>query len=117
MRTLYVVMSQPWAREVIHAAIRKGWATAGRDGSGTGSIDCLSGGPKLPRVLSDPGKQRPDDHRNDLVFAFARLADELRPRTFVIENVRGLLFEKVRPTLDRLLKHLSSAGYVLSPRT
>ena len=100
-------------REVIHAAIRKGWATAGRDGEWDGSIDCLFGGPSCQGFL-DIGKQRPDDHRNDLVFAFARLVDELRPRTFVIENVRGLLFEKVRPTLDRLLKHLSSAGYVLS---
>jgi DNA (cytosine-5)-methyltransferase 1 len=96
----------------IHAAIRKGWALAGRPGEWDGTVDCLFGGPSC-QGFSDMGSQQPDDERNDLIFAFARLVEELKPRAFVMENVPGLLFPKVRDQLERLQTRFVDAGYQL----
>lgn len=100
------------SRETIHVAIRKGWDLAGRDGEWDGTIDCLFGGPSC-QGFSDMGHQRPDDPRNDLIFAFGRLVEELQPRTFVVENVPGLLFTKAKERLARLQEQLINAGYEL----
>lgn len=99
--------------ESIHAAIGKGWSLAQREGEWDGVVDCLFGGPSC-QGFSDMGRQNPDDDRNNLVFAFARVVRELKPRSFVIENVPGLLFPKVRDHLDRLQAELRAAGYRLA---
>lgn len=96
----------------IEASIRKGWSNFGRDGEWDGTIDCLFGGPSC-QGYSYIGAQKADDHRNELVFDFARLVKELRPRTFVIENVPGLLGPVYAPAVKRLLATFSSAGYDL----
>ncbi|PYE42143.1 DNA (cytosine-5)-methyltransferase 1 [Rhizobium sp. PP-F2F-G20b] len=59
---------------------------------GTAEIDVLIGGPPC-QAFSTAGKRLgPDkDDRAPLVFEFARLVDEIRPRFFVMENVKGLL--------------------------
>lgn len=98
--------------EALHAAIGKGWSLTRREGEWDGVVDCLFGGPSC-QGFSDMGRQNPDDDRNNLVFEFARVARELKPRSFVIENVPGLLFPKVRYHLDRLLAELKDAGYRL----
>lgn len=98
--------------EALHAAIGKGWSLAQRDGEWDGVVDCLFGGPSC-QGFSDMGRQNPDDDRNNLVFAFARVVRELKPRAFVIENVPGLLFPKFRGHLDRLQTELTNAGYRL----
>lgn len=99
--------------DAIHAAIGKGWSLAQRAGEWDGVVDCLFGGPSC-QGFSDMGRQNPNDDRNNLVFAFARVVRDLKPRSFVIENVPGLLFPKVRAHLDRLLEELRLAGYRLA---
>lgn len=96
----------------VEGAIRKGWALAGRSGEWDGVIDCLFGGPSC-QGFSDMGHQKADDPRNELIFEFARLVEMLKPRTFVMENVPGLLFTKVAGKLNRLLDRLRAAGYEL----
>lgn len=55
-----------------------------------GSVDLVAGGPPC-QGFSEQNKQRsPDDARSQLVFEFARLVNELRPRAFLTENVKGL---------------------------
>lgn len=98
--------------EEIESAVRKGWSLAGRTGEWDGIIDCLFGGPSC-QGFSDMGQQKVEDHRNNLVFTFARLVEELQPRSFVMENVPGLLFPKVRHKLLRLEQRLRDAGYTL----
>lgn len=98
--------------DAIQAGVRKGWSQAGRDGEWNGVIDCLFGGPSC-QGFSDMGRQQADDARNKLVFAFARLVRDLRPRSFVIENVPGLLFPKFSFQLKALQGTLSAAGYTL----
>lgn len=98
--------------EAIHAAVRKGWALTARDGEWDGTIDCLFGGPSC-QGFSDMGRQAADDERNHLVIEFARLVEELMPRSFVIENVPGLLFPKFGSHLASLQQRLRKAGYTL----
>lgn len=78
-----------------------------------GQIDALIGGPPC-QGFSTGGKRDRDDERNDLLLHFVRLIEELRPRTFCLENVAGLLEEKFDHIRDEAFKRLTDAGYALS---
>lgn len=62
-----------------------------------GEIDLLAGGPPC-QSFSTAGKRLglDDKDRGSLVFEFARLITELRPRAFLMENVKGLLSASVK---------------------
>ena len=55
-------------------------------------IDLLAGGPPC-QSFSTAGKRLglDDESKGPLVFEFVRLVDELRPKAFLMENVKGLL--------------------------
>lgn len=53
-------------------------------------LDLLAGGPSC-QGYSTHGKRKEDDPRNFLFNHFVRLVGELRPKCFVMENVKGLL--------------------------
>jgi len=55
-----------------------------------GDVDCVMGGPPC-QGFSQAGKQNVMDPRNSLVFEFARLVLEIRPKTMIFENVPGIL--------------------------
>ena len=59
---------------------------------GSGEIDLLAGGPPC-QSFSTAGKRLSlaDSTRGPLVFEFVRLLAELKPRAFLMENVKGLL--------------------------
>lgn len=59
-------------------------------GYNKGEIDCVMGGPPC-QGFSTAGKQNVMDPRNSLVFDFARLIVEINPKTFVFENVPGII--------------------------
>ena len=73
-------------------------------------VDVLFGGPPC-QGFSYIGRNRPDDPRNDLLLQFARVAAELRPRFFVVENVEGLLAKKHDETLHTFMTTVNKAGY------
>lgn len=60
-------------------------------------IDLLAGGPPC-QSFSTAGKRLglDDDAIGPLVFEFVRLVDELRPRAFLMENVKGLTSASVK---------------------
>lgn len=58
--------------------------------SGVDRIDLVAGGPSC-QGFSTHGKRMQDDPRNFLFKHFVRLVDELRPRMFLMENVKGML--------------------------
>lgn len=99
--------------ETIHSAIRKGWASHARDGEWDGTIDCVFGGPSC-QGFSYIGLNNTDDQRNDLIFAFARLVADLQPKSFVLENVPGILSPKYRGALAKLIRQLRRAGYTVA---
>lgn len=58
--------------------------------AGTRDIDLIAGGPSC-QGFSTHGKRIQDDPRNFLFKHFVRLVDEVRPRMFLMENVKGML--------------------------
>lgn len=58
--------------------------------AGTGEIDLVAGGPSC-QGFSTHGKRKAEDPRNFLFREFVRIVDEVQPKFFLMENVRGLL--------------------------
>lgn len=58
----------------------------------SGELDLLAGGPPC-QSFSTAGKRLglDDSNKGPLVFEFARLVEEMKPRAFLMENVKGLL--------------------------
>lgn len=77
-------------------------------------VDVVFGGPPC-QGFSVAGKMNPDDPRSQLVFSFVKVVREVRPKAFVMENVKALAslekFQKIREQLFRLFSEL---GYSVS---
>ncbi|MEJ7786699.1 MAG: DNA cytosine methyltransferase [Solirubrobacteraceae bacterium] len=80
-----------------------------------GEVDLVAGGPPC-QGFSTIGKRRVDDARNDLVFHFWRLVNEVRPRYFVMENVPGMAAGAQKDILADLVERFRSSGYTLHPQ-
>jgi DNA (cytosine-5)-methyltransferase 1 len=81
-------------------------------GIGNEPIDCVFGGPPC-QGFSLIGHRSLEDPRNALVLDFVRLVKELKARTFVFENVKGLTVGRHRVFLDELVKAFDEAGYTV----
>lgn len=75
-------------------------------------IDVIYGGPPC-QGFSVIGGRKVEDVRNSLLHEFARIVQELRPRTFVVENVSGILNARFRPILHAFYQEMKASGYVL----
>ena len=62
-----------------------------------GEIPLLAGGPPCQAYSVFGNRAGINDSRGRLVYEFIRLVNELRPDTFVMENVRGLLSMPIVP--------------------
>ncbi len=56
-----------------------------------GDIDCVFGGPPCQSFSLAGKREGLNDERGQLVFRFLELVRELRPKTFVLENVKGMV--------------------------
>lgn len=79
-----------------------------------GRLDGIIGGPPC-QGFSEVGKADPKDPRRDLLRHFFRVVAESRPRFFMMENVRGLMFAKNRPMLDQALEQVPSFYKIIGP--
>lgn len=79
-------------------------------GIGRRRVDCVFGGPPC-QGFSLIGHRVLDDPRNALVLQFVRLVSELKARTFVFENVKGLTVGRHRKFLDELVEAFEEVGY------
>ena len=68
-------------------------------------IDLLSAGAPC-QPFSQGGRLRGEDDDRNMFPEAIRAVREIRPRAFFMENVRGLLFPRVRPYFDYLLAEL-----------
>ena len=75
-----------------------------------GKVDVLAACPPCQGFSSLTSKWRKEDERNSLVSEVGRLADELRPKAIMMENVPGLA-KKGRSLFDALLEQLETLGY------
>lgn len=79
-------------------------------GIGDAPVDCVFGGAPC-QGFSLIGQRVLDDPRNKLVLEFVRIVKELKARTFVFENVKGLTLGKHKRFLTELVEALNKAGY------
>lgn len=78
-----------------------------------GEVDCVMGGPPC-QGFSMAGKRETMDPRNSLVFDYARLILEIQPKTFVMENVPGILTMVTPegiPVIDAFCRILADGGF------
>ena len=81
-----------------------------RAGIGKKDVDVVFGGAPC-QGFSLIGKRALDDPRNQLVHHFVRLVDELRPKYFVFENVKGLTVGTHRQFLQEIIEAFQECGY------
>ncbi len=77
---------------------------------GDQTVDCVFGGPPC-QGFSLIGQRVLDDPRNSLVLEFVRIVAELKAKTFVFENVKGLTIGKHKAFLQELVEAFDKAGY------
>lgn len=78
-------------------------------------VDLVFGGPPC-QGFSVAGKMNPDDERSKLIFTFLDVVERVRPKYFVMENVKALgALEKWEPVRKKYLERASSLGYNCVP--
>lgn len=75
------------------------------------SVDLLAGGVPCP-PFSLAGAQLGEADERDLFPSMLRLAEEIRPKALMIENVRGLLSKRFDDYRGLILSTLSCLGYI-----
>lgn len=81
------------------------------------NIDVVFGGPPC-QGFSVAGKMDADDPRSQLIFSFADVVDRIRPRAFVMENVKALgSLEKFSEVRRKLMARFSKVGYAVTVTT
>lgn len=95
-------------------------------GMARGDLDLLDGSPPCAS-FSTAGKRNKgwgkvktysdrEQRSDDLFFEFARLVDGIQPRTFVAENVSGLVKGKAKGYFLAILRALTDCGYKVEAR-
>ncbi|WP_171168339.1 DNA cytosine methyltransferase [Streptomyces sp. I05A-00742] len=75
-----------------------------------GDLDLLAGGVPCP-PFSVAGKQLGEEDERDLFPEMISLAEQLRPKAVMIENVRGILDAKFAGYRDQIVADLEGYGY------
>ncbi len=74
-------------------------------------VDLVFGGPPC-QGFSVAGKMDPNDERSQLIWRFLDVVELLRPKAFVMENVKALAaLEKWGPVRQRYMQRVSELGY------
>ncbi|WP_330633705.1 DNA cytosine methyltransferase [Halocatena halophila] len=86
-----------------------------RAGIEPGELDLFDGSPPC-QGFSALGKEEVDDERNELYLEYSRLLRELQPKTFVAENVKGMVRGSMKAVFADMLRELRSCGYSVSAK-
>ena len=74
-------------------------------------VDLVFGGPPC-QGFSVAGKMDPNDERSQLIWRFLDVVELLRPKAFVMENVKALAaLEKWEPVRQRYMQRVAELGY------
>ena len=82
--------------------------------AGDDEVALVFGGPPC-QGFSAMGLRDAHDPRNTLIFHFARIVDEIRPRAFVMENVTGLNMGSTQPVFEAFLEKVAKHYNVTLP--
>lgn len=78
-------------------------------------IDLVFGGPPC-QGFSVIGKMNPDDNRSQLIWSFLKAVETVRPRAFVMENVKALAaITKWKDVRDAFMEKAKRLGYGCFP--
>lgn len=77
-----------------------------------GELDVLDGSPPC-QGFSLSGRKEFSDSRNILYQQFSRLIRELKPKTFVMENVKGMIQGITKVIFHEIFKDLENCGYIV----
>jgi site-specific DNA-cytosine methylase len=80
-----------------------------------GMAAALKGGPPC-QPFSDAGENEGESDARDCIPDFCAAVEKVKPRMFLMENVRGLLKERHLAYFGRVLARLEAAGYVVAHR-
>lgn len=83
-----------------------------KKGIGKGDLDVLVGGPPC-QGFSIAGPRDMNDKRNKLYLAMVKLAEQLKPRAIVLENVPGMLQTNNGIGAKRICEDFKKIGYDL----
>lgn len=78
-----------------------------------GAIDVVFGGPPC-QGYSTIGRREENDHRNKLLFHFAMLVEQIKPRYFILENVPGILNGYAAKNLEVFERQINGSGYKIA---
>jgi DNA (cytosine-5)-methyltransferase 1 len=84
-------------------------------GVGPGELDVLDGSPPC-QGFSTAGRRDFGDSRNQLFREYVRLLRGLRPKAFVMENVSGMVKDKMKLVFAECLRELKASGYRVKVR-
>ena len=74
-------------------------------------IDLVFGGPPC-QGFSVAGKMDPNDERSQLIFSFMDVVEKVKPKAFVLENVKALaVLDKWAPVRNSLFERARALGY------
>ncbi|WP_395606258.1 DNA cytosine methyltransferase [Bacillus velezensis] len=78
------------------------------------NTDVIFGGPPC-QDFSVAGKGAgADGERGKLVWRYLEIIERKKPKSFVFENVKGLITKRHRPTFDALIEKFNEIGYEIS---
>ena len=80
-----------------------------------GELDVFDGSPPC-QGFSTAGKRDFGDKRNQLFKEYVRLLRGLAPKTFVMENVSGMVKGDMKLMFAEILRELKAAGYAVKAR-
>ena len=73
-------------------------------------VDVIIGGPPC-KGFSNRGKRQRNDPRNNLIYEYFKIVADIKPEVFVFENVPGILHEKNRFLLEKVVNKLDKMQY------
>lgn len=76
-----------------------------------GELDHIDASPPCPGFSRSNTNRTPDDKRNQLFLKTIDLIEGIRPKTFLIENVTGMLDSLMTPFWKKLKEKLASLNY------
>lgn len=80
-------------------------------------LDIFDGSPPCQGFsTAKRGGRDAGDPRNQLFREYARLLEGLRPRAFIMENVRGMIMGQMRPIFEEIIATLRACGYRVKAR-
>lgn len=81
-------------------------------GMAPGDCDLLAGGPPC-QGFSVQRRGDDEDLRNHLILRYLAFIEAIRPKFFIMENVRGLMSKRGKPYFNRMLERTHELGYVV----